>query len=1138
MIQSFKEPLQNAPKKAQKTAQKNEKILVIGSGPIQIGQGCEFDYSGTQACLALRDEGYDVVLVNSNPATIMTDAETAARVYIEPLTLESLRKIIELEKPHAVLPTMGGQIALNLFMELHEQGDLARNNIRALGVEPRTVTLAEDRRAFRSLVTNLGLGVVRGGLVTTRSDARELADTLALPLVIRASFTLGGTGGGIAYTAEQFETLMERGFAAMPPGGELSIEESIIGWKEYELEVMRDAVGNFVVVCGIENVNPMGVHTGDSITVAPCMTLTDVEYQALREMAKKVFEAVGMKTGGANIQFAVAPDDGRVVVIEMNPRVSRSSALVSKATGYPIARISAKLALGKTLAELKNEITENTPAAFEPSIDYVAVKIPRWDFEKFPLATRDLGIQMKSVGEVLAFGRSFKDAFQKAWRSLESGLSGWEVPSRADGTILSDEDLLFRLKMPTPDLFFDIKTALERSFSVDTLHSVTGVGKWFLNELEELVATERRLQNCAVTCELSNSLLFTAKQQGFSNAQVANLSGHSETFVEAKLHEYKICPTFKMVDTCAAEFEAATPYYFKTYETQDDNRVSAKRKIVILGSGPNRIGQGVEFDYSCVHAVKAVQSAGYEAILVNSNPETVSTDFHTSDKLYMEPLYAEDVLDILRAEKPDGVLVQFGGQSPLKIAKAIEQAGFNILGSPFSTIELAENREEFGRILKELNIEAPPFGTCVSVAEGILVARRIGFPVLVRPSYVLGGRGMQVVRNEQELTHAVEAALRFSKPSQDGLEAAHPVLIDCYLDGAAEFDVDLICDRTEVYVPAIMEHIEEAGIHSGDSACLIPPHTASQKCLEQIEVASKSLALKMQIVGLMNIQFVWWREKLYVLEVNARSSRSVPFVSKATGIPMARIAALVCTGKKLAEFNLPRFSDSASSASGNSTSTSAKNGLLQRKFALKVPVFPFSKFPAVVPLLGPEMRSIGEVMSFADTLPVALAKGYMAAGFKLRAQGTVLLIADAYLADVLAPSLKILTCELGCSVLCSPTMQAALADLGIEKTTSYSNSEILLISAREAFAQSKVNLVVALEAPGATHFAPLTRVLGPLSVRAQVPFTNSVFAVSTFVQALQAAGSAQVEDIPQALSASHLSIHMSSHGSFPAEVFV
>ena len=1027
-----------------------KKILIIGSGPIQIGQGCEFDYSGTQACLALKDEGYEVVLINSNPATIMTDKETADKVYIEPLTKEYICKIIETEKPDAILPTMGGQVALNLFMDLHKDGTLNKHNIKAIGVNPKTIDLAEDRREFKNLVTSIGYDVVRGELVSTKKDAFKVAEELSFPLIIRASFTLGGTGGGIAYNQTEFEELVDMAFASSTHA-EISIEESIIGWKEYELEVMRDRNGNFVVICGIENVNPMGVHTGDSITVAPCMTLTDKEYQQLRNSAKRIFEKIGMETGGANIQYAINPDTGRIVVIEMNPRVSRSSALVSKATGYPIARISAKLAIGLTLDEIKNEITKVTTAAFEPSIDYVVLKIPRWDFEKYKEADNRLGIQMKSVGEVLAFGRSFKDAFQKAWRSLEKNIDGWQR-CKKEYSITELENLL---KTPTPALFDYIKEAFYKGLDIERIYSLTGVGKWFLYQFKDMILLEKKISE--EKYPLTKNLLTEAKKDGFSNAQIAKLLNCKIIDIEKQLNEFQINPTFKMVDTCAGEFEAHTPYYFKTYEQENDNRISGNKKIVILGSGPNRIGQGVEFDYSCVHAVKAVQELGYEAILVNSNPETVSTDFYISDKLYMEPLVEEDVIDILKQENPDGVFIQFGGQSPLKLAKAIGQAGFKILGTSFSALELAEDRELFGQILNKQKIKAPQFGTAKSIEEAIRIAQKISYPVLVRPSFVLGGRGMAVVYNEEQLLNYFGKALK--------IDSTKPVLIDKYLEGAIEYDVDLLCDGKEVFIPAIMEHIEEAGIHSGDSSCIIPTVSANKNHLNKIKEISTQLALELNTIGLMNIQIAIYQDEIYVLEVNPRSSRSIPFVSKATQVPMAKFGAYLCLGKQLKDLKLENYKYN------------------DDKFYIKVPVFPFQKFPNFTPILGPEMRSIGEVMANAKNLGELFSKGYISAGLKLNIKGDILLCAnESYLSNI--KKLIPIFFEIENKIILFSSPKNTLIDL----KNKIKNNEILMVISpiEESFIGNN------------TDFSNITK----LAVQYKIPIVSTLRSIEAMIQAI------------------------------------
>jgi carbamoyl-phosphate synthase large subunit len=1045
-----------------------KKILVLGSGPIQIGQGCEFDYSGTQACVALRELGYEVSLVNSNPATIMTDTSTAERVYIEPLTPESVLAILEVERPDALLPTVGGQIALNLFLELEKQGHLERLGVKALGVRSSTVILTEDRRAFRNMLLELGYEVIKGGVASTHVEAKEIASQLNFPLVVRSSFTLGGAGGGVVRSAQDFDELLARIFA-QTTSVELVIEESIMGWKEYELEVMRDSAGTFVVVCGVENINPMGVHTGDSITCAPCLTLTDREYQELRDQAKQIFERVGMETGGANIQFAVHPTNGRIVVVEMNPRVSRSSALVSKATGYPIARLAAKLAVGLTLSELKNEITQQTTAAFEPSIDYVVVKIPRWDFGKYKGASQSLGVQMKSVGEVLAFGRTFRDAFQKAWRSLELGYDGWpEAPS--------DVELNNQFSVPTPLLFPAIKTALKAGKSVDTLHAKTGVSKWFLGQLAELVQVEKRL-----SCEpLSEGLLRKAKQDGFTNKTISDLSGETKDSLQSKLVEFGIKPTFKMVDSCAGEFHAHTPYYYKTFDHHDDNIVSHQKKVVILGSGPNRIGQGVEFDYSCVHAVRASQAAGYEVILVNCNPETVSTDHLVSNKLFIEPLHEEDVLDILRAEMPDGVFVQFGGQSPLKLAPALLREGFKILGTQHEVIELAENRNAFGEFIATCGVHVPSWSTGLTITECVEKARALGYPLLVRPSYVLGGRAMRIVWDENDLTNALDEALKVSE--------GHPVLLDRYLNGAIEFDVDLVCDGTDVFIPAIMEHIEEAGIHSGDSVSVIPCLKASESIQAEIKRICSLLALKLGVRGLLNVQLALHEGTLFVLEVNPRSSRSVPFVSKATGFAIAQWGALVSLGVPLATL-IPKSALQSPS-----------------RYAVKAPVFPFHKFPGVSPRLGPEMRSIGEVMGLGTTPSAALAKAYIGAGWKLQRSGKILVLCEHSELARIADALKLLSSEFGMSVfnVKGSARENSLQCYALDHHLAEKNesSEIVFPWAQKNLIEGELAMVVFLSEHSVPQLQKLAEDVGALTTQYGVPFIDSAFSLDAWVMAL------------------------------------
>jgi carbamoyl-phosphate synthase large subunit len=1069
------------------------KILVIGSGPIQIGQGCEFDYSGTQACLALRDLGFEVALVNSNPATIMTDSSTADRVYVEPLTVESLVGILERERPDALLPTVGGQVALNLFLELESQGHLQRLGVRPLGVTSETVILTEDRRAFRQLLLQLGLDVIQGDVAHSREAARQIAAGLNFPLVVRTSFTLGGAGGGIVRSLEQFNELIDRVFH-QNPAAQMVIEESIVGWKEYELEVMRDSAGTFVVVCGVENVNPMGVHTGDSITCAPCMTLTDREYQQLRDIAKEIFAKVGMETGGANIQFAVHPLTGRIIVVEMNPRVSRSSALVSKATGYPIARIAAQLAVGLTLAELKNEITQTTVAAFEPSIDYVVVKIPRWDFAKYKGASDALGVQMKSVGEVLAFGRTFRDAFQKAWRSLELGYEGWpDLNQTGEGLLLSncqsrEEKIAFvldKLSAPTPLLFPALKSALQLGVTPEMIHERTGISLWFVDQLRQLTTLETQLQNPV------DPVLIRAKQDGFTQKSISLLSGIQPTELEARTSALGLRPTFKMVDSCAAEFVAHTPYFYKTFEQHDENIPSAARKIVILGSGPNRIGQGVEFDYSCVHAVRAAQDAGYEVILVNCNPETVSTDHLVSDKLFIEPLHCEDVLDILRAEKPLGVFVQFGGQSPLKLAKDILAAGFNILGTPQEVIELAENRDAFGSFINKHGFKVPAWSTGLGYADCLAQAESIGYPLLVRPSYVLGGRAMKIARSETEL----KAALA------DAIEAAqgHPVLLDKYLDQAIEFDVDLVCDGRSVFIPAVMEHIEEAGIHSGDSTSIIPCLRAPAWLEQKIRDLCGEIALKLGVHGMLNIQLAWHDGELYILEVNPRSSRSVPFVSKATGIPLAWLGARVALGGCLDD-----LLQSQPLAENKSV-----------RFAVKAPVFPFHKFPGVTPNLGPEMRSIGEVMGIAETAGAALAKAYLGAGWKLLPRGDILVIGESAQLAAVATQLRKLVRQLGNRVFCVEDSQHSLADISAS-VIELRQEQLVRSFAEEAMRGGRLSMVICPDAQMSRKWKALAGEIGAMTTQCAVPFIESVFALDSWTLALTSQA-ADARPLPQPL---------------------
>ncbi len=927
------------------------KILLIGSGPIVIGQGCEFDYSGVQACKALREERYEVVLVNSNPATIMTDPEFADRTYIEPITAEVIEAIIEREKPDAILPTLGGQTALNAAMELNRNGALARHGVKLIGANAQAIAKGEDRQLFKEAMLRIGLEVPRSGVARSLAELdRIVAEIGTFPLIIRPAFTLGGTGGGIAYNREELDVIAARGLD-LSPVREVLIEESLVGWKEFEMEVMRDRMDNCVVICSIENFDPMGVHTGDSITVAPVQTLTDKEYQMMRDAAFAVIREIGVETGGSNIQFAVHPDNGRMVVIEMNPRVSRSSALASKATGFPIAKIAAKLAVGYTLDEIKNDITRETPACFEPTIDYCVVKVPRFTFEKFPQADATLTTRMKSVGEAMAIGRTFKEALQKALRSLEIKRFGL-IGDGAD----KDVDLeTLRLKLATPNAerIFFIAQAFQKGASIDEVYDLTKIDKWFLRNMAELVAETGCLKTKAFR---------RAKKLGFSDRQLAVARGDSEGAVRSKRKTERVAPTYRLVDTCAAEFEAYTPYYYSTYGDENERRESGKRKIMILGGGPNRIGQGIEFDYCCVHAAFALRELGFETIMVNSNPETVSTDYDTSDKLYFEPLTLEDVLNIYDQEKPEGVLVQFGGQTPLNLASGLKAAGVPILGTQPESIETAEDRQLFAAMLDKLNLRQTPNGSAISTDDATAIANKIGYPVLVRPSFVLGGRAMELVYNEGDLRRYMGSAIEVTPD--------RPVLIDRFLEDAVEVDVDCISDGETTVIGAIMEHIEEAGIHSGDSACVIPTFSLSQKVLDEISLATRAMARELNVRGLMNVQFAVKGEDVYVLEVNPRASRTVPFVSKAIGVPLAKLAAKVMAGGSLRELGFTRE-------------------IVPKHFSVKEAVFPFLRYEGLDISLGPEMKSTGEVMGMDVDLGLAYAKSQMAAPPPLPKKGKV-----------------------------------------------------------------------------------------------------------------------------------------------------
>jgi len=941
-------------------------IFVIGSGPIVIGQACEFDYSGTQAIKALKEEGYRVVLVNSNPATIMTDPELADVTYIEPLTLEYLEEIIKKERPDALLPTLGGQTALNLAVFLHERGVLDKYGVKLIGANINAIKKGEDRELFKKAMQNINLEVPKSGFATSLSEALEIIKMVGFPAIIRPAFTLGGTGGGIAYNMEEYERLVKWGLD-LSPVKQILIEESVIGWKEFELEVMRDRLDNVVIICSIENFDPMGVHTGDSITVAPAQTLSDKEYQIMRDAAIRIIREIGVDTGGSNIQFAINPKDGRLVVIEMNPRVSRSSALASKATGYPIAKIAAKLAIGYTLDEIKNDITKETPASFEPALDYVVVKVPRFTFEKFPKADATLGTQMKSVGEVMAIGRTFKEALQKAIRSLEIDSFGFDeklkdVPPAEINRVIRE-----KLTTPNAERLWYIAEAFRNGFSIDQINDITNIDRWFLYNIKEIVDFEEELKGYAKkrgfdVNDLPDDVLLEAKKMGFSDRRLAKLFSVDEKSVRASRVKKQILPVFKMVDTCAAEFIAKTPYLYSTYEIEDEALPTEKKKIIILGGGPNRIGQGIEFDYCCVHAVFALREEGYETIMVNCNPETVSTDYDTSDRLYFEPLTYEDTLNIIEREKPEGIIVQFGGQTPLKLAVPLEKAGVKILGTSPDSIDRAEDRERFREVLLKLNLKQAESGIARSFMEAIVVAEKIGYPVMVRPSYVLGGRAMEIVYDRKGLERYMNEAVTASPE--------HPVLIDKFLKDAIEVDVDAISDGETCVIGGVMEHIEEAGVHSGDSACLIPPYSLSNEIVEEIMRQAKLLAKELNVVGLINIQFAVKGKEIYILEVNPRASRTVPFVSKAIGVPLAKLAAKCMAGKTLKELGFTKE-------------------VVPPYYSSKEAVFPFIKFPGVDTVLGPEMKSTGEVMGIDYSPTRAFAKAQIAAGNPIPERGNV-----------------------------------------------------------------------------------------------------------------------------------------------------
>ena len=1053
-------------------------ILVIGSGPIVIGQACEFDYSGTQACKVLKEEGFRVSLVNSNPATIMTDPIIADATYIEPITSEYIEKIIQKERPDAILPTMGGQTALNAAMDLYEKGILEKYNVTLIGSSVSAIKKAEDRELFLQAMKNCDLEMPEGGFVNSLQEGLDIIQKIGFPAVIRPSYTLGGSGGGIAYNLDEFKQLLEIGIMASPIQRVL-VEESILGWKEYELEVMRDTKDNCVIVCSIENVDPMGVHTGDSITVAPAQTLTDREYQQMRDAAIKIMREIGVETGGSNVQFAVNPKNGRIIVIEMNPRVSRSSALASKATGFPIAKIAAKLAVGYTLDEIINDITEKTPACFEPSIDYVVTKVPRWDFEKFRDVEDILGIQMKSVGEAMSFGRTFKESFQKALRSTEKGRFGFGFDS---DTYLSNSiseqqliDLKNKLKIHTSVSIYDVCDALRFGISISEIHTLAGYDSWFLHQCKDIVdaALSLILDNCTLQ-DIDATHLRYLKEIGFSDFQIAVLTKTDEYAVRHYRKNLGIIPVFKTVDTCAAEFESDTPYHYSTYETENEAIRTDNKKVVILGSGPNRIGQGIEFDYCCVQGVFAARNANYETIMINCNPETVSTDYDTTTKLYFEPLTFEDVLNVLDFEQPDGVVVTFGGQTPLKLSKKLHEYGAPIIGTSHEGIDLAEDRKRFGALLQDLAIPCPEWGTVLNADEAALVAQHIGYPVLVRPSYVLGGRAMHICYREESLRHYVLKAIEAFPNNQ--------ILIDRFLENAYEFDVDAVSDGDEVVIGGMMQHIEEAGVHSGDSSCVLPPYSITNEQFDIMVLYTRKLAKALHVIGLLNIQFAIQSGKIYVLEVNPRASRTVPFVAKSTNVNLSQIAMRIMLGEKIKDIGVRDFSLSA------------------KRVAIKESVFPFIKFPKASVFLGPEMRSTGEVMGIDSTFGKAIIKSRISSGNTLPLQGTVFISLSDLEKTIRAAEIARGYTELGFSLIATSGTADFLLQHGIiaEKVLKHYEGRPSII---DAMSEGKVHLVI--NTPIGENARYDEHIMGQTALKHKIPLFTTLAAAYASLSGIQ-----------------------------------